>query len=198
MLSRDTRTWNGVSSLVETSDNNSAVLETKPLSSDMRNNARKNSLKRVNNQDEKPRMKKEGDKNTKVDMLGAEIQSENSDSGYYLGKNRNVKSDGSVERYLGNGNKKWSTSKVPLGAWLHEHRTDEKKVFKKIKQYLKESRKDLNKKFERDVYGLASNSDICESRKRKTDQYNHPEIRNDSKKMKFSVKSPEECKSDTH
>lgn len=198
MLSRDSRTWNGVTSLVETSDNNSVVLETKPSSSDMKYNARKKGLKRVYNQDEKPRMKKEGDRNTKVEMLEAETQSENSDSDYYLGENGNVESDGSVERFLGNGNGKWSTSKMSFGAWLDEHRTDEKKGINRIKQYLKESRKDLSKKFERDGYGLASNLDICESRKRTTDRYNHPEIRNDSKKMKFGVKSPEGCKNDIH
>ncbi|CAN4123824.1 unnamed protein product [Withania somnifera] len=198
MLSRDSRASNGVNSLVETSDNNSVVLETKLSSTDMRNNARKNGLKNVYNQDEMPRMKKEGERNTKVDMLEVETQSENSDSDYYLGENGNVESDGSVERLLGNGNGKWSTSKMSLGAWLDEHRTDEKKRINRIKQYLTESRKDLSKKFERDGYGLASNPDICKSRKRTMDPFNHPEIRNDSKKMKFGVKGPEGCKNDIH
>ncbi|XP_049399901.1 uncharacterized protein LOC125863985 [Solanum stenotomum] len=198
MLSRDSRSWNGVNSLVETSDNNSAILETKPSSSDLRNNARKNGVKRVYNQDEKLRMKKEGDRITKVDMLEAETQSENSDSDYYLGQNGNVESDGSVERFVGNGKGKWSTSKMSFQAWLDEHRMDEKKGIRRIKQYITESSKDLGKKFERDGYGLASNSYICESKKRMTDRYNDLEIRNDSKKMKFGVKSPEGYKNDIH
>ncbi|KAK4736909.1 hypothetical protein R3W88_000606 [Solanum pinnatisectum] len=198
MLSRDSRSWNGVDSLVETSDNNSAVLETKPPSSDTRNNARKNGVKRVYNQDEKLRMKKEGDRITKVDMLEAETQSENSDSDYYLGENGNVESDGSVERFVGNGKGKWSTSKMSFQAWLEEHRMDKKKGISRIKQYITESSKDLGKKFERDGYELASNSYICELKKRTTDRYNHLEIRNDSKKMKIGVKSPEGCKNDIH
>ncbi|MCD7470637.1 hypothetical protein HAX54_010620 [Datura stramonium] len=195
MLSRDSWIWNGV----ETSDNNSVVLETKSSSTDMRNNARKNSLNTcVYNQDDKPRTKKEGDRNTKVDMLEAETQSENSDSDYYLGENGNGESDGSVEGFLGNGKCKWSTSKMNVGAWLDEHRTDEKKVTNRIKRDLIESRKDLSKKFERDGYGLASNTDISEARKRTTDRYNHPEITNDSKKRKFSTKGPEGLKNDIH
>ncbi|XP_049345905.1 uncharacterized protein LOC125810475 [Solanum verrucosum] len=198
MLSRDSRSWNGVNSHVETSDNNSAILETKPSSSDMRNNARKNGVKLVYNQDEKLRMKKDRDRITKIDMLEAETQSENSDSDYYLGENGNVESDGSVERFVGNSKGKWSTSKMSFQAWLDEHRMDEKKGIRRIKQYITESSKDLGKKFERDGYGLASNSYICESKKRTTDRYNDPEIRNDSKKMKLCVKSPEGYKNDIH
>ncbi|PHT94018.1 hypothetical protein T459_01900 [Capsicum annuum] len=197
MLTRDS--WIGsVNSLVETSDNNSVVLETKSSSSDGKNNTRKNGLKHVQNQDEKPQTKKEGDRNTKVDMLEAKTQSENSDSDYYLDENGNVESDDSVEKFLGNGNGKWSSSKMSLGAWLDEQRTDEKKGLNRIKQSLTESRKDLSKKFEGDGYGLTSNSGICKSRKRIADGYNHPEMRNDSKKMNFDVKGPEEFKNDIH
>ncbi|TMW86894.1 hypothetical protein EJD97_020728 [Solanum chilense] len=198
MLSRDSRSWNGVDSLVETSDNNSAILETKPSSSEMRNNARKNGVKRVYNQDEKPRMKKEGDAITKIDMLEGETQSENSDSDYYLGENGNIESDGSVERYLGSGKGKWNTSKMSFAAWLNENLSDEKNGINRIKQYITESRKNLGKKCERDGYGLASNSYICESKKRTMDPYNDLEIRNDSKKMKLCVKSPEGYKNDIH
>ncbi|KAJ8574342.1 hypothetical protein K7X08_026147 [Anisodus acutangulus] len=189
MLSKDSWIWNnGVNSFVETSDNNSVVLETKSSSTDTRNNARKNGIKRVYDQNEKPQIKKEGDRNPKVDMLEAETESENSDSDYYLGENGKVESDGSVEGFGGNGNCK-STSKMSLGAWLDERRTDDKGGINRIKRYLKESRKDLSKKFERDGYGLTSNSDICELRRGTTDRYN------DSKKIKLGLKG---SKNDIH
>ncbi|KAK4380445.1 hypothetical protein RND71_002307 [Anisodus tanguticus] len=189
MLSKDSWIWNnGVNSFVETSDNNSVVLETKSSSTDTRNNARKNGIKRAYDQNEKPQIKKEGDRNPKVDMLEAETEFENSDSDYYLGENGKVESDGSVEGFGGNGNCK-STSKMSLGAWLDERRTDDKGGINRIKRHLKESRKDLSKKFERDGYGLTSNSDICELRRGTTDRYN------DSKKIKLGLKG---SKNDIH
>ncbi|XP_060200986.1 uncharacterized protein LOC132629309 [Lycium barbarum] len=172
MLSRDSWIWNnGVNSFVETSDNNSVVLETKLSSNDIRNNARKNkNLKRANDQDEKPRTKKKK----------AETEPEYSDSDYYLGENGKVESDGSVEGFLG--------IKMSLGAWLDEHRTNEKKGKNRIKRYVTESRKDLSKKFEHDGYGLASNSDMRESRKVNTDRYNN------SEEKKLGLKGPQDCK----
>ncbi|XP_009631802.1 uncharacterized protein LOC107798024 isoform X2 [Nicotiana tabacum] len=179
MLSRDSGIWNGVNIVVESSDNNSVVLETKSSSNDMRN-ARNNTLKRAYNQDEKPQTKKKEDRDLKRDILEAETQSENSDSDYFLGENGKVDSDGSVERFRGNGNCKWSSSKMSLGAWLDERRHDEKKSLNRIKRYLTESRKDLSKKYEHDGYGLASNFDKCESRKGTTDRY-----KNIHKKRKY-------------
>ncbi|KAJ8529162.1 hypothetical protein K7X08_035997 [Anisodus acutangulus] len=159
MLSRNSWIWNGtVSSFVEASDNNSVVFETKSSSTNTRDDARKNDHNKcVYDQDEKPRTKKRA-------------ESENSYSEYFLGENGKAESDGSVEGFLENGNCKRSTSKMSLGAWLDERRTDEKKGINRTTKYLTESRKDLSKKFERGGYGLASNSDICESRKGTTDR----------------------------
>ncbi|XP_059315994.1 zinc finger protein ZAT4 [Lycium ferocissimum] len=99
MLSRDSWTCNGVNSVVESSDNNSVVLETKSSSTDMRF-VRKDRLKCVYNQDETPATKKR-----------EENESENSDSGYFLDENTIVESDVSVDGVHRNGNSKWITWK---------------------------------------------------------------------------------------
>ncbi|CAN4122098.1 unnamed protein product [Withania somnifera] len=196
MLSKDTGNWNGVTSVVESSDNNSVVLETKSSSTDMRL-GRKDRLKCVYNQDETPGTKKKEVKELKLSgNLDVEAEYESSDdSGYFLDENTIVESDISVEGFHRNGNSKWSTSQMSHAVWCYEPGADKGKGLNRTKKYPSESRKDLNEDCEFDDYPIASYVDKCEPRKRTKDSSYHPELGSKSfKKIKLGPKIPEECK----
>nr|BAA19926.1 PEThy; ZPT4-2 [Petunia x hybrida] len=194
MLSMDTWICNGVNSIVESSDNNSVVLETKSSSVDMKIE-RKDSPKCVNNLDETPRSKKKADRNLKLDLLNAEAQSENSDSEYFLGEYKKVESDASVDEFHRNGNYQWNTSNTSLGCWFDESGPAEKKELTRMKNYVTDSRKDLSKDYKYDSYGMVSHLDKRESRKRIKDSSYPPNLSNETfKNVKPSFKSPEGSK----
>ncbi|KAK6157904.1 hypothetical protein DH2020_012152 [Rehmannia glutinosa] len=92
LLSRDFENKGGVNSVVESSDNNSVVLETKSSSIEMRI-GKMDSLNYIHNQDEIPQMKEIGDKMLK------DAQMENSDSGYFLDECAKAESDVSVDGF---------------------------------------------------------------------------------------------------
>nr|BAA20137.1 ZPT4-3 [Petunia x hybrida] len=193
-LSRDSRIWNCVTSVDESSDNNSVVLETKSSSTDMRF-GRKDSLKRVYNQDETPPTKNKEDRNLKLSVSDAEAQSESSDSAYFLEENAIVESDVSVDGFGINGNSKWITSKMSNAAWCDESRTHKEKGLNRNKRNTIDSSKDITEECEDDDYWLSSYEDKCEPRKRLRDSSYHPELGNESyKKMKLSHKGSEGCK----
>ncbi|PSS28821.1 Zinc finger protein [Actinidia chinensis var. chinensis] len=94
MLSRDCGNWVGVNSVVvESSDNNSVVLETKSSSIDMRNIG---GLNCVYNGDESVGIRKLGKRKLKP------VEFENSDSGYFVNGAKKVDSDVSVDEFLTN------------------------------------------------------------------------------------------------
>nr|XP_004239066.2 uncharacterized protein LOC101247524 [Solanum lycopersicum] len=183
MLSRDTGNWNGVNSVVESSDNNSVVLETKSSSTDMKF-GRKDRLKCVYNQNETPGTKK---------LSGLDVdqaESESSDSGYFLDDNTIVESDISVDGFNRNGNSKWSTSQMSHA----ESGVDKGKGLNRTKKYPIESRKDLTAECDYDYYAIASYIDKCEPRKRMKDSSYHSELGNKFvKKIKLGPKSSEGC-----
>ncbi|KAK6157878.1 hypothetical protein DH2020_012126 [Rehmannia glutinosa] len=92
LLSRDFENKGGVNSVVDSSDNNSVVLETKSSSIEMRI-GKMDSLNYIHNQDEIPQMKEIGDKMLK------DAQMENSDSGYFLDECAKAESDVSVDGF---------------------------------------------------------------------------------------------------
>ncbi|MCD9641840.1 hypothetical protein HAX54_028294 [Datura stramonium] len=194
MLSRDSGNWNGVNSVVESSDNNSVVLETKSSSTDMKF-ARKDRLNCVYNQDETPGTKKREERKLKLSVLDVEAESENSDSAYFLDENTIVESDVSVDGFHRNGNSKWSTSQMSHVVWRDESGTDKGKGLNRTKTYPTEARKDLVEECDYDDYPITSYVDKCEPRKRTKDSSYHPELKNQSfKKIKLGSKSPEGCK----
>lgn len=93
MLSRDSGNRGGVNSVVESSDNNSVILETKSSSIDMKI-AKRGGLKSVDDQEG---VKKIGDMKMKGSVFNAEI--ENSDSGYFLDECAKAESDVSVDGF---------------------------------------------------------------------------------------------------
>ncbi|XP_075480818.1 uncharacterized protein LOC142521496 isoform X2 [Primulina tabacum] len=98
MLSMDYVNTGGVYSVVESSDNNSAVLETKSSSVDMRNDS-----KYGLDQSKTTQVKKLGDRKIKETALDAEIYSmEDSDSGYFLDECAKVESHVSFDRLYRN------------------------------------------------------------------------------------------------
>ncbi|KAJ8563049.1 hypothetical protein K7X08_031501 [Anisodus acutangulus] len=198
MLSMDSGIWNGVNSVVESSDNNSVILETKSSSVDMKIARQKNSLKRADDLDETHRRcKKKADRNLKVNVLNAEAQSENSDSGYFLGEYTKVASDASVDHeFHRTGNYQWNTSNKSLGVWCDESRRDTEKGLNRTTKYITEIRNGLTKEHKYDSYGMASNLVKSESRKRTKDSSYDPEIGNEAsfRKIKLGFKSPEGCK----
>ncbi|KAK1379483.1 putative WRKY transcription factor 57-like [Heracleum sosnowskyi] len=100
MLSRDTWNWGGVNSVVESSDNNSVVLETKSSSIDMK--AGRNDG--VYFGDEILEMKKLGDNKFKTSGLDTEnFQFENCSSGYLRNGVKKLESDISIDELLRNG-----------------------------------------------------------------------------------------------
>ncbi|KAG5608109.1 hypothetical protein H5410_019390 [Solanum commersonii] len=199
MLSMDSGIWNGVNSVVESSDNNSVILETKSSSVDMKV-ARKDCLKPADNPDETHRRsKKEADRNMKLNALNAEAESENSDSGYFLGEYMKVESDASVDEFHRNGNYQWNTSNKSLGVWCDETRKDVEKDLNRTTttKYITEMRiNDSTKEYKYASYGMASNLAKSESRKRTKDISYEPELGNESsfRKIKVGFKGPEGSK----
>ncbi|XP_060186544.1 uncharacterized protein LOC132615965 [Lycium barbarum] len=188
MLSMDSGIWHGVNSVVESSDNNSVILETKSSSVEMKI-ARKDSLKCADNVDEAHRRcKKKADRNLKLSVLNAEAQSENSDSGYFL-----VESDASVDEFHRNGNYQWNTSNKSLGVLRDESRRDTEKGLNRTKKYITEIRNGSTKEYKYDSYGMASNLVKSESKKRTKDSSYDTELGNESsyRKIKLELKVPE-------
>ncbi|XP_009775816.1 zinc finger protein ZAT4-like [Nicotiana sylvestris] len=176
MLSKDS--WNCVTSFVESSDNNSVVLETKSSSTDMKF-ARKDGLRCDYNQEEMPRTKKKEDSNLKLSVLDVEVESENSDSAYFLDENTIVESDVSFDGLHRNGNSKWSTSKMSDTVWCDESWIDKEKGLNRTKRYPTESGSEY------DDYRIASYFDKCESRKRTKNSSYRLELENESFKKKY-------------
>ncbi|CAA2998234.1 uncharacterized protein LOC111373804 [Olea europaea var. sylvestris] len=168
MLSRDSGTKGGVNSVVESSDNNSVVLETKSSSIDMII-GRKEGLNYVNNNDETLQMKKIGDRMFKGRALNAEIaQMEKSDSGYFLDECAKVESDGSVDGYHRNGAfGEWKKPPMGVGVRGEEPVSEFKKSLNVIKSYKTELRKEVAQENGYDDARKFSNSARNESRKRK-------------------------------
>ncbi|KAH0678064.1 hypothetical protein KY284_019149 [Solanum tuberosum] len=199
MLSMDSGIWNGVNSVVESSDNNSVILETKSSSVDMKV-ARKDRLKPADNLDETHRRsKKEAERNLKLNALNAEAESENSDSGYFLDEYMKVESDASVDEFHRNGNYQWNTSNKSLGVWCDETRKDVEKDLNRTTttKYITEMRiNGSTKEYKYDSYGMASNLAKTESRKRTKDISYEPELGNESsfRKIKVGFKGPEGSK----
>lgn len=197
MLSMDSGIWNGVNSVVESSDNNSVILETKSSSVDMKV-ARKGCLKPAENVDETHRRcKKEADRNLKLNALNAEAESENSDSGYFLGEYMKVESDASVDEFHRNVNYQWNTSNKSLRVWCDETRRDVEKGFNRTTtKYITEMRNGSTKDYKYESYGMASNLAKSESRKRIKDISYEPELGKESsfRKIKVGFKGPEGSK----
>ncbi|XP_073279635.1 uncharacterized protein [Primulina huaijiensis] len=102
LLSMDYVKRGSVYSVVESSDNNSAVLETKSSSIDMRNDS-KYGLNHSHNRTNTTQVKKLGDRKIKETALDAEIiQMEDSDSGYFLDECAKVESDVSFDGFYRN------------------------------------------------------------------------------------------------
>ncbi|KZV30453.1 hypothetical protein F511_23378 [Dorcoceras hygrometricum] len=102
LLSMDYVNRGGVYSFVESSDNNSAVLETKSSSIDMRSDS-KYGLNFIHNRTKTNQVKKLGDRKIKETDLDAEIiQMEDSDSGYFLDECAKVESDVSFDGFCRN------------------------------------------------------------------------------------------------
>lgn len=140
MLSRDSGNWGGVNSVVESSDNNSVVLETKSSSIDMRI-GRKESLNRFENGDETLKIKKLGGKKLKSSVFDAEsVQFENSSSGYLRNGSKKVESDISVDEFLRNGE-----YKKPKASKVEGFDADMGKGFNREKYYRTEYRRDFVK-----------------------------------------------------
>ncbi|KAM3339221.1 hypothetical protein P3S68_031307 [Capsicum galapagoense] len=211
MLSMDSGIWNGVNSVVESSDNNSVILETKSSSVDMKvarkdclkspsvdmKVARKHCLKPAENLDETHRRyKKKVDRNLKLNALNGEAQSENSDSAYFLGEYMKVESDASVDKFHRNGNYQWNMSNKSLGVWCDESRRDTEMGLNRKTKYIKEIRNDSTKDHKYVSYGMASNLVKNETRKRTKDSLYDTELGNESsfRKIKLGFNGPEGCK----
>nr|GMD00398.1 zinc finger protein ZAT4-like [Ipomoea batatas]GMD84605.1 zinc finger protein ZAT4-like [Ipomoea batatas] len=168
MLSRDSGNWNGVSSFMESSDNNSVVLETKSSSIDMKTPKMDGS-----NRDESPKTRK------MVGVLDAEvIESENSDSMYFLGENKTAESDVSVDGFHRNRDDKCFESKIRV-------EKDHLKVMNRIKGYIKS--RAGSKDYDYRDFGVASNSGKHDSRRKSKDSSYDPEYKTGSyKKIKLS------------
>ncbi|KAK4403098.1 hypothetical protein Sango_1050500 [Sesamum angolense] len=183
----------GVNSVVESSDNNSVVLEAKSSSIEMRI-GKKESLDCIRNRDEMiPTTTKTGNKKLKDSTIDAEIaQMENSDSGYFLDECAKVESDVSVDGFRRFGG--FSECKKPIMSV--EERDEEygagfRKGLKVIRTELSKSRKEN----EYDDDGMASNFAGIESRKRKYNSES-PEPWNESAKiMKSRTPNAELCDS---
>ncbi|CAA3027883.1 uncharacterized protein LOC111406163 [Olea europaea var. sylvestris] len=156
MLSRDS---GKVNSMVEFSDNNSVVLETKSSSIDTKI-CRSECLEYVHNVDETPQMKKIADRKSKAIALDDDIaQTDNSDSGYFLDECSKVDSDVSVDGFFRNSSfndsKKLCIRKNLFGVehfeteigkeFMKEHEYgmtwNSAKIESRRKEYISESRK---------------------------------------------------------
>ncbi|CAI9756159.1 unnamed protein product [Fraxinus pennsylvanica] len=194
LLSRDSGTKGGVNSVVESSDNNSVILETKSSSIDTRI-GRKEGLNYVNNQDEALQMKKIGDTKLKGRTLDADIaQMEKSDSGYFLDECAKVESDGSVDGYHRNGScSEWKKFQMGFGAIGEESISEFKKSLNRVKSYKTELKKEVALENGYDDAGRVSNSARNESRKRKH-RFEVPECWNEyGSKMKNGSSDDQVC-----
>lgn len=130
MLSRDSSNWGGVNSVVESSDNNSVVLETKSSSIEMRI-GRKEGLNAISNPgDGTPQTRN-------VRSRKILIEQENSDSGYFLGEEEvKAESDGSVDGFQRNASiYETNRSKMCVGAAGNEETLAEiRKGFGKLRK----------------------------------------------------------------
>lgn len=181
MLSRDSGNWNGVNSFMESSDNNSVVLETKSSSIDMKI-PNKDASNRVHNRDESPKARKmEGIADAEI------IESENSDSMYFLGENKTAESDVSVDGFHRNRDDKCFESKIGVKTRCNDSNAEKGhlKVMNRIKGYI-QSRTGL-KEYDYCDFGVASNSGKHDSRRKIKDSPYDPEYRTGSyKKIKLS------------
>ncbi|CAA2985493.1 zinc finger 91-like [Olea europaea subsp. europaea] len=164
MLARNSWNEGGVNSVVETSDNDSVILETKSSSIDMKI-CRKEFLDYVHNVDETPQTKKIGNRKSKAIALDADIaQMSNLDSGYFLDGCTKVDSDLSVDGHhrnsSSNDSKKLFTS---IGARRVESAIGFRKNSYGVKHFETEQSKELTKE---NGYGMNSNSVKIHSRKR--------------------------------
>ncbi|KAK6133639.1 hypothetical protein DH2020_032549 [Rehmannia glutinosa] len=171
LLSRDLGNKGGVNSVVESSDNNSVILETKSSSIDMRT-GKMEVVKNVDNQNEVGK------------KLDVEI-AQNSDSGYFLDEcAKAYESDASVDGFRRNG----------AFSQFNKH-TEFMQSLNRSKNYRAEVKRELAKEFEYDNNNgvMAQNSARIESRKRRYISEN-PEVCNVSQKRTkyecFNCKRP--------
>ncbi|KAL0447008.1 UNVERIFIED_CONTAM: Zinc finger protein ZAT9 [Sesamum latifolium] len=158
LLSRDSGNKGGVNSVVESSDNNSVILETKSSSIDMRTK-RREALKEV---DEIPQMKKIGDMMKLKDSVLEVAQVENSDSGYFLDECAKAESDVSVDGFRRNG--VFGEYSKPLNGSYEEYGAEFRHSLNRSKTYRAELKRELAKEND---YDTASNSARIESRRRR-------------------------------
>ncbi|CAK9175212.1 unnamed protein product [Ilex paraguariensis] len=164
MLSKDSGNWGGVNSVVESSDNNSVVLETKSSSIDMRI-GRNEGLNSIYKGDKTLEMKNLGGKKLKSSVLESEIaQPENSDSGYFINGPKKVESDISVDGVLRNG--EYQKLKVSGSDEFEESGAKLEKGVSRIKCFDTKGKKILIKEKGCDGGGIASKSMNYNSRKR--------------------------------
>ncbi|KAK6133756.1 LOW QUALITY PROTEIN: hypothetical protein DH2020_032467 [Rehmannia glutinosa] len=159
LLSRDLGNKGGVNSVVESSDNNSVILETKSSSIDMKT-GNMEVVKNVDNQNEVGK------------KLDVEI-AQNSDSGYFLDEcAKAYESDASVDGFRRNG----------AFSQFNKH-TEFMQSLNRSKNYRAEVKRELAKEFDYDNNNgvMAQNSARIESRKRRYISEN-PEVCNVSQK----------------
>ncbi|XP_019166354.1 PREDICTED: uncharacterized protein LOC109162114 [Ipomoea nil] len=171
MLSRDSGNWDGVSSFMESSDNNSVVLETKSSSIDM-----KTPKMDASNRNESPKTRKiKGIADAEV------IESENSDSMYFLGENKTAESDVSVDGF----HRFESRISVETRRDGSIAEKDHLKVMNRIKGYIKS--RSGSKDYDYRDFGVASNAGKHDSRKKSKDSSYDPEYKTGSyKKIRLS------------
>ncbi|KAI5678933.1 hypothetical protein M9H77_09883 [Catharanthus roseus] len=179
MLSRDSSNWGGVNSVVESSDNNSVVLETKSSSIEMRGGRKEGLNTTAYNQVERTPLTRKLE-SRKIQQptshLDAEIiEQENSDSGYFLGEEMKVESDGSVGGFQRNGALYESKrAKVSVGTGYEETLAEIKKGFSKFKAQ-------KTAEFRKEKYGENGNDDSrYEVRKKIKDSSDNLEMLNES------------------
>ncbi|KZV28360.1 hypothetical protein F511_11186 [Dorcoceras hygrometricum] len=175
LLSKDSGNKGGVNSVVESSDNNSVVLETKSSSIDMRF-GKKKGTNGVCIGEEAPQVKNIGDRKLKETSLNVEIAKvENSDSGYFLDECAKADSDASV------------------GRGIEEYDAEFGMSVNRIKNFRTELRNDLIKEIEYDNSAIASKFARMESRKRKY-SYEDPDSWNETiRSMKYGNVEGEAC-----
>lgn len=177
MLSKDSGNWYGGhvnSSVVEFSDNNSVVLETKSSSIDMKSSRKDGTnVYKVSNRDNgtPPTKRMEEDRKLKSNIVHTTemVESQSSDSGYFLGENK-VESDVSVNGFLAKRN------------------CNSSKVLNRVKGYVEPRRGLHNKDYDNyDDFGVASNSG---KQKRTNDTSYDPELETGSYNKKMKLGSP--------
>ncbi|KAL0385993.1 UNVERIFIED_CONTAM: hypothetical protein Sradi_2993600 [Sesamum radiatum] len=187
LLSRDSGNKGGVNSVVESSDNNSVVLETKSSSIEMRT-GKKESL---DCNEMIPTTTKIANKKLKDSTVDAEIaQMENSDSGYFLDECAKAESDVSVDGFRRYGG--FSECKKPIMS-VEERDEEYGAGFRKNLKVIKTELSKLRKENVYDDDGMASNFAGIESRKRKYSSQNPEQWNESAKIMKSSTPNAELC-----